>query len=123
MMTKIKIGDAIYEAEVKHTRGTLALKFEKAQIDEIAAILNENAAPEIRVLKKDGTTQAIYRNHALTRVYTETMGGVHIVHADLQTEEIEQTQADALREQIAALTAENEMLTACVLEMSEIVYA
>jgi hypothetical protein len=45
------------------------------------------------------------------------------VTAVLQTEEIEQTAASALQNEVNALKAENEMLTACVLEMSEMVYA
>lgn len=122
-MANIRIKDATYTADVAHAGKTLSLEFEKARIDEIAALLSEENAPEITVLDKSGRTQAIYRNHALTRVWTETIGGVTRVCAVMQTEEIEQTQADAMREQIEVLTAENEILTECVLEMSAIVYA
>lgn len=129
-MSKIKIGEKIYEAKLKHSGGTLGLCFEKARIEEIAAMLTETSAPEIRELKKDGTTKAIYKNHALTRVYSETIGGVYRVNAVMQTEVIEQKEAEALREQLTAaneridaMQEESAMLTACLLEMSETVYA
>lgn len=102
-MGKIRIGEATYTAEVKHAAGTLALKFENAKIEEVAAILDEDVAPEIRVMNKDGTTKGLYRNYALTRVDMEKIGGVRIVTAVLQTETIEQTEVDKLREEIAQL--------------------
>lgn len=122
-MAKIKIGETTMEACVRHAGDTLSLTFAKARIEEIASLLTETAAPEVRELTGDGQTKAIYKNHALTRVYTETTAGVPYVHAVLRTEILEQSEAEALKEQIASLQEQNEMLTACVLEMSETVYA
>lgn len=129
-MAKIRIGDTIYEAKLTHAGRTLGLCFTGMRLDEVAALLSEERAPEIRELGADGATKAIYRNHALTRVYAETVGGEQRVSAALLTEIIEQKEAEALREQleaanakIAALGEENAMLTECVLEMSQTVYA
>lgn len=122
-MAKIRFGDAVYMASVKHSGKTLALTFETARIEEIAALLSEERAPEITVLKADGRIDAIYRNHALTSVRAETVGGIATVCAVLATEDIAKSKADEMQEEINALKAENELLTACVLEMSERVYA
>lgn len=128
-MARIKIGEMEMTASLTHAGGTLGLAFEKARIEEIAALLDEEAAPEIREIGADGATKAVYKNHALTRVYTETVGGVRRVHAVMQTTVIEQKEAEALREQleaakkeIEAVKEENALLTECVLEMSEVVY-
>lgn len=122
-MDKILVKDTLYSAKVAHGGKTLSLTFEKMYIEDVAALLSENAAPEIRVMNADGTTKAIYKNHALVRLNTETVGGKLLVTAVMQTSEIEQGTAEELIEQITALRAENEMLTECVLEMSAVVYA
>lgn len=122
-MAKIRIGEAAYNADVRHAGKTLSLVFDNQRIEEIATMLDENRAPEVYVLAANGTVTAIYRNHALTQLSAETIKGVMRVTAVLQTEEIDQTAADELHNEVNALKAENEMLTACVLEMSEIVYA
>ena len=122
-MEKIRIGSETYQADVRHAGKTLSLTFEKTRIEEIVALLDENRTPEVTVLALNGTVKAIYRNHALTQLNAETIRGVMRVTAVLQTEEIEQTAASALQDEVNALKAENEMLTACVLEMSEMVYA
>lgn len=115
-MAKIKIGAATLNAKVSHSAKTLSLTFEKTSIDEIAALLSEDNAPEIRVLDSAGAVSAIYCNHALVSVSAETIGGVRTVCAVMQTEEMEKTQADTLTEKV-------DMLTECVLEMSEMLYA
>lgn len=121
-MQKIKIGDTVHEAVVRHNSELLSLEFKGVKIEEVAAMLHEECAPEIRVLKADGTTDAIYRNHALFRVTSERMDGVTRVVAVLNVQKVEQTQAEMMMEQISNLRAENEMLIGCVLEMSEVVY-
>ena len=122
-MAKIRIGEATYTAEVRHSGRTLAVTFDNARIEEIAALLSEEQAPQITVLRANGTIEAIYRNHALTSVKSEVSGGKTKVCAVMTTEEIAVSKADAMQEEINALKAENELLTACVLEMSERVYA
>ena len=122
-MGKILVKDTVYDAKVAYGGKTLSLTFEKMFIEDVAALLSENTAPEIREMNADGTTKAIYKNHALTRLTAETVGGKLLVTAVMQTSEIEQGTAEALSEQITALRAENAMLTECVLEMSTLVYA
>lgn len=112
---KIQIGATMLTAKVSHSGKTLSLTFEKMGIDEIAALLNEDNAPEIRVLDSAGAVKAIYRNHALVKVVAETIGGVRTVCAVMQTDEMEKTQADELTEKV-------DMLTECLLEISEMVY-
>lgn len=122
-MSKILVKDTIYEAKVAYGGKTLSLTFEKMFIEDVAALLSENAAPEIRELNADGTTKAIYKNHALTRLTAEVIGGKSLVTAVMQTSEIELGTAEELLEQITVLRTENAMLTECVLEMSALVYA
>ena len=129
-MHKIKIGDAVYEAIVRHGSEMLSLEFRDMKIEDVAAMLDEEYAKEIRVLKADGTTDAIYKNHALFRVTSERLDGTTRVVAMLNTQKIEQTQAEQMMEQIelakkeiSDLRRENDMLIGCMLEMSEAVYA
>lgn len=122
-MARIKIDGLEMQARVAHSGDTLALTFDGARIEDIAQLLNEDDAPEIRVMNADGTTRAIFVNHALSRVSAETIGGCAKVTAVMQTSRIEQTEAQEMREAIALLEEENELLTECVLELSAILYA
>lgn len=71
-------------------------------LDALAALLEPASAPEVRVLGEDGLTTAIYKSHAVTALEIRLINDARQVTATLQVEPIEQTEADALREQLAA---------------------
>lgn len=122
-MEKIRIGDTVMTAGVRCAGGTLSLNFPGARIEEIAALLTQDGASQIRELTAAGTTKAIYQNHALTRVYAETIAGTTYVHAVLQTEKIEKSEAEALREELAALRGRVDALSGQSALLSEKVKA
>ena len=99
----IQINGNLVDASLVRAGDKLTLGMTSEQpIDELLAMLNPEAAPEIRVLDDAGQTMAIYRNHALTAV-TIAPGELQRITATLQVQPIEQSDADKLHEELARL--------------------
>ncbi len=68
----------------------------------------------------DGTDE-VYENYTVFSYIRENSGGIWIVEMQQEGKDTETRSADLEREN-AALKEQNNMLTQCVLEMSELVY-
>ena len=104
-MATIKFGDTQLEAALVHMgeRLTLTLTDTALPLDELAALFDPGAAPEIRVLDDAGLTTAIYRNHAIVELAVRLEpGDVRRAVVGLQVQPIEQSVAEQLQERIAA---------------------
>lgn len=109
-MEKVKIGGVIYDAIVRHSGNTLSLMFENVRIEDVVSLLDENSVQEIAVLTPSGSVRDIFRNHALTQVSMETIGGVMRVTAVLHAERIARTEVEELRSQVEQLKAQVQAL-------------
>lgn len=101
---QIKINDAIYTANSVTVRGemlTIQMPRGDWRLETLMEAAAPGSAPHVRVLDDDGVTTAIYAAHAVTELAFTQTDGVRVV---MQVEPLEQTQADALEEQIAAQT-------------------
>ena len=99
-MAKIKVNDTIYDASVSLTGGMLTMSMEsELTLEELDALFDAAAAPEIRVLAKDGTTEKIYRNHAVLKLVV-CPAEVRKVSVVIRAEPLAQSEAERLQEQI-----------------------
>ena len=104
-MATIKFGDTQLETALVHMgeRLTLTLTDTALPLDELAALFDPGAAPEIRVLDDAGLTTAIYRNHAIVELVVRLEpGDVRRAVVGLQAQPIEQSMAEHLQERVAA---------------------
>lgn len=77
-------GTRIDGVRLKESAGTLALSFQTDMlISELSALFEPQNGPEIEVLEKDGSVTGLYKNHALTSLMMETIGGVRQVSISL----------------------------------------
>lgn len=99
---QIQINDTTYPADGITVRGealSIQLRQDGRTLEELLAALAPGSAPQVRVLDEEGVTTAIYAAHAVTELALIQGGGVRV---GMQVEPLEQTQADALRERMAA---------------------
>lgn len=110
-MTNIKIGETMLEnVSLTVSAGLLGMNFQTDKtLADLAALFDAEAAPEISVLDMSGNVTALYKNHKLTTLQLETLGGNRRVSAALQVTplEIGGDTADiaALQEEVNALKA------------------
>lgn len=90
-MTNIKIGEHLIEgAALTVSPNLLGMNFETDKtLCELAEMFDAEAAPEIHVLDASGKTVALYKNHKLTTLQVETIGGRRRVSASLQVTPLE----------------------------------
>ena len=101
---QIRINDAIYTANSVIVRGEmLSIQMPRGDwtLETLTEAITPGSAPQVRVLDDEGVTTAIYAAHAVTELAFTQTDGVRMV---MQVEPLEQTQADALEERIAAQT-------------------
>ncbi len=111
-MTNIKIGETMLEnVSLTVSAGLLGMNFQTDKtLAELAVLFDAETAPEIRVLDMNGNVTAMYKNHKLTTLQLETLGGNRRVSAALQVTPVESGGAnaadiEAMKEQITALEA------------------
>ena len=117
-MTNIKIGDTMLEnVSLTVSAGLLGLNFQTSMtLEELAVLFDAETAPEIRVLDMNGNTTAMYKNHKLTTLQLETLGGNRRVSAALQVTPME---IGGDTPDIAALQAEVSELKAALAAIEE----
>ena len=101
---QIRINEASYTANSVTVRGemlTIQMPRGDWTLETLTEAITPGSAPQVRVLDDEGVTTAIYAAHAVTELAFTQTDGVRMV---MQVEPLEQTQADALEEQIAAQT-------------------
>lgn len=99
---QIRINDTTYPADGITVRGeALSIQMPRGDwtLETLMEALAPGSAPQVRVLDEEGVTTAIYAAHAVTELALTQEGGVRV---GMQVEPLEQTQADALSERIAA---------------------
>ena len=99
---QIQINDTTYPADGITVRGeALSIQMPRGEwtLETLMEALAPGSAPQVRVLDEEGVTTAIYAAHAVTELALIQGGGVRV---GMQVEPLEQTQADALSERIAA---------------------
>lgn len=113
-MAIIKINDTQLDATISKAvdRLTLTLTNTALPLDELAALFDPGATPEVRVVDDAGLTTAIYSNRRVIEVSAQLDGGdVRRAAVALQVEPLEQSAADRLGEQIerqAAMIAQHQ---------------
>lgn len=99
---QIQINDTTYPADGITVRGeALSIQMPRGEwtLETLMEALAPGSAPQVRVLDEEGVTTAIYAAHAVTELTLTQGGGVRV---GMQVEPLEQTQADALSERMAA---------------------
>ena len=99
---QIRINDTTYPADGITVRGeALSIQMPRGDwtLETLMEALAPGSAPQVRVLDEEGVTTAIYAAHAVTELALTKESGVRV---GMQVEPLEQTQADALSERIAA---------------------
>lgn len=99
---QIRINDTTYPADGITVRGeALSIQMPRGDwtLETLMEALAPGSAPQVRVLDEEGVTTAIYAAHAVTELALIQGGGVRV---GMQVEPLEQTQADALSERMAA---------------------
>ena len=99
---QIQINDTTYLADGITVRGeALSIRMPRGDwtLETLMEALAPGSAPQVRVLDEEGVTTAIYAAHAVTELALIQGGGVRV---GMQVEPLEQTQADALSERMAA---------------------
>lgn len=99
---QIRINDTTYPADGITVRGealSIQMRQDGRTLEELLAALAPGSAPQVRVLDEEGVTTAIYAAHAVTELALTKESGVRV---GMQVEPLEQTQADALSERMAA---------------------
>lgn len=99
---QIRINDTTYPADGITVRGeALSIRMPRGDwtLETLMEALAPGSAPQVRVLDEEGVTTAIYAAHAVTELALTQGGGVRV---GMQVEPLEQTQADALSERMAA---------------------
>ena len=99
-MAKIKVNETIYEASISVQGHMMTMTMEsELTLEELTAQFDAAAAPEILVLAEDGTTEKIYKNHAVLRLVI-CPGDKRKVSVTIRAEPLAQSEADRLQEQI-----------------------
>lgn len=99
---QIQINDTTCPADGITVRGeALSIRMPRGDwtLETLMEVLAPGSAPQVRVLNEEGVTTAIYAAHAVTELALTKESGVRV---GMQVEPLEQTQADALSERIAA---------------------
>ena len=99
---QIRINDTTCPADGITVRGeALSIRMPRGDwtLETLMEVLAPGSAPQVRVLNEEGVTTAIYAAHAVTELTLTQEGGVCV---GMQVEPLEQTQADALSERMAA---------------------
>ena len=99
---QIRINDTTYPADGITVRGeALSIQMPRGDwtLETLMEALAPGSAPQVRVLDEEGVTTAIYAAHAVTELALTKESGVRV---GMQVEPLEQTQADALSERMAA---------------------
>ena len=107
-MASIQIGAVrIDGARLTHTGGTLGVSFETDMtLGALAQLLDAQEAPQIEVLGAGGAATAIYKNHALTSLTMETIGGKRRVSAAMTATRAELADTETLLAQMQQMQAE-----------------
>lgn len=101
-MARVQIAGNELDATIMQTGDLLTLAYASDMtLDALASMYDAAAAPEIRVLAEDGTTAALYQNHAVVRL-TVLPGSMRMVQVEMQVDPLAQSIADRLMEKIAA---------------------
>lgn len=119
-MINIRIGDTLIEsAALTVSPNLLGLNFETDRtIAELAALLDAEAAPEISVLDTSGNVTALYKNHKLTTLQIESIGGSRRVSAALQVTPLELSGSESTAD-LAAMQEEIDELRAALNAIEE----
>lgn len=107
-MATIKINDTQLDAALSKAgdRLTLTLTNATLPLDELAALFDPGATPEVRVVDDAGLTTAIYSNRRVIEVSAQLDGGdVRRAVVGLQVQPIEQSVAEQLQERVEAQAA------------------
>lgn len=99
---QIQINDTTYPADGITVRGeALSIQMPRGEwtLETLMEALAPGSAPQVRVLDEEGVTTAIYAAHAVTELALTQGDSVRV---GMQVEPLEQTQADALSERMAA---------------------
>lgn len=128
---KIIFNDGI-ELQIQSARvdssGALLVKTISATQEQLRSMFSDSVKTKRITIEERGQTLAVYEKYT---VYEGTMvyaGGILEVHLQKEGETIEEKLARVLEEnkelrsECNALALDNEMLKACMLEMSEMVY-
>lgn len=108
--------------------GSLCIKTISATQEQLRAMFSDTVKTKRITVEERGQTIAVYEKYT---VYEGTMvyaGGILEVHLQKEGETIEEKLARVLEEnkelrsECNALTQDNELMKACILEMSELVY-
>lgn len=119
-MAIIKVGDISYEATLTRQRDTLTItQLTDKTLEMLEAEFSPEVATEIRVSKKDGPTEAIYKNLDILNMQLkkDKATSSRWVSVTMRIEQITQSEADALRELVEL---QRETISAQAAEIKEL---